>query len=252
MARIAISQIQEEAKALGWQLISTEYKNLNSELTFVCPNAHEVITTYSKWRDSHSCPICDAPQMELSNKTVPKKSGIKRTLALDQATHYTGWAVYDNKTLIKYGTYKCGDTTFISRAVQLKNWLHNMLVIWKPDQVILEDIQLQEKKEKRDWNFDDGNMVLNVDTFKILAQLQGILECLLYELKYEYAYVYPSVWRKSCKISGKYRDERKKSAQLRVQEWFDIKVTNDEADAICIGYYITQKDQRNTQLLSWE
>ena len=126
-----------------------------------------------------------------------------------------------------------------------------MINIWRPDSIILEDIQMQEKKQNRNWENDDGDSVMNTNTFKTLAQLQGVLENLLYENDIEYSFVHTAVWRKACGINGKYRDEKKKSAQLKVKEWFNITVTNDEADAICIGYYATHKRKKNETMLEW-
>ena len=42
MAKITIDQIKEEIKVDGWELLSTEYKNLSTEMMFKCPNGHQV------------------------------------------------------------------------------------------------------------------------------------------------------------------------------------------------------------------
>ena len=79
MSRISIEQIRKEAEELGWVLISNTYKNLNTEIEFVCPEGHQVITTYAIWRAQHSCPICDNPKLDLSTKVMPKKNSIELT-----------------------------------------------------------------------------------------------------------------------------------------------------------------------------
>ena len=251
MARISIEQIKNEAKELNWTLVSETYKNLDTEIEFICPQGHSVITTYGIWRAKHSCPICDNPKLELSTKTIPKKKGVTRVLALDQATHDTGWSIFDGNCVIKFGVINLGNGELDERINRLKVWLANMIVVWKPDKVILEDIQLQEKKQGRTWENDTGDHVMNVNTFKTLAQLQGVLADYLYEQKMRYEFVHTAVWREHCGITGKYRTDKKKSAQLKVLEWFDLSVTNDEADAICIGYYGSAAEKRNTQLLDW-
>lgn len=251
MARISIEQIQNEAKGLNWTLVSEVYKNLDTEIEFICPQGHNVITTYAKWRTKHSCPMCDNPKLELSTKTVPKKKGVNRILALDQATHDTGWSIFDGNTVIKFGTINLGNGDLDERINRLKVWLANMIAVWNPDKVIMEDIQLQEKKQGRTWENDTGDQVMNVNTFKTLAQLQGVLADYLYEQQMRYEFVHTAVWREKCGITGKYRTDKKKSAQLKVLEWFDLSVTNDEADAICIGYYGTAAEKKNTQLLDW-
>ena len=181
MSRISIEQIRKEAEELGWVLISNTYKNLNTEIEFVCPEGHQVITTYAIWRAQHSCPICDNPKLDLSTKVIPKKKGITRILSLDQATHDTGWAIFDGNNVIKFGVVNLGTGELDMRINKLKIWLANMVEIWKPDKVVMEDIQLQEKKQDRNWENDTGNNVMNVNTFKTLAQLQKrpILLCVL-------------------------------------------------------------------------
>ena len=251
MARISIEQIKKEAEDRNWSLVSETYKNLDTEIEFKCPEGHTVITTYAVWRAHHRCPICDNPKLELSTKVIPKKKGIKRILALDQATHVTGWAIFDGNCVIKYGIVTLEQGDLDRRINDLKIWLANMIEIWKPDKVLAEDIQLQEKKQGRTWENDTGDQVMNVNTFKTLAQLQGVLADYLYEKKIEYKFVHTATWREACGISGKYRADKKKSAQLKVKEWFGIDVTNDEADAICIGYYGAAALKKNTQLLDW-
>lgn len=250
MARITIEQVRQEAEGRGWKLISETYKNLDTEIEFICPHEHRVITTYGQWRAHHSCPICDSPTMELSKKVIPKKKNSIRILSLDQATHTTGWCIFDDKSVIKYGIVETSGE-LDNRINQLKIWLANMIEVWKPDKVILEDIQLQEKKQGRNWENDTGDNVMNVSTFKTLAQLQGVLVDYLFEKKIRYQFIHTATWRENCQISGKYRADKKKSAQLKVKEWFDIDVSNDIADAICIGYSAVTYEKKNTDLISW-
>ena len=40
MAKITIEQIKEEIAQDNWVLLSSEYKNLDTELIFECPNGH--------------------------------------------------------------------------------------------------------------------------------------------------------------------------------------------------------------------
>ena len=49
--------------------------------------------------------------------------------------------------------------------------------------------------------------------------------------------VRPSEWRKVCKIKGKCRKELKENAIKYVKNKYNIKVCDDEADAICIAEY---------------
>ena len=57
---------------------------------------------------------------------------------------------------------------------------------------------------------------LTIKTFKILAEVLGVLCELLQELDMDYTIVPPIVWKATFKIAGKGRTEEKKSAQKYV------------------------------------
>lgn len=249
MGRISIDEIRNNCQSLGWQLISDKYKNLTTQLEFICPENHTVYTTYEKFRKNPICPICARKTLDTTNlvSRTPKKKGIRRTLALDQATHTSGWAVFDNTDLIKYGKYNTENHSDIDlRINDLKHYLINMIEFWKPDLVVLEDIQLQQFGPK------SSNNVQGVTTYKGLAKLQGVLINLLIDYEIEYQIAHTGTWREACGIKGKSRSDRKKSAQLIVQDIYGVNPTQDEADAICIGIYATQKKEKNASMISWE
>lgn len=146
-------------------------------------------------------------------------------LALDQASNVTGWSVWEDKQLTGYGKVAM-EGEFVDRVNLVKNFMIDKYVeLSKKDkvEVVLEDIQLQQ----------------NVDTFKKLAQLLGVLECALAELNVTYHVVYSSEWKAYNKITGKNRTEQKRNAQQFVLTNYGHKVTQDEADAICIGKFIS-------------
>jgi hypothetical protein len=58
MAKIKIEDIQNELGADGWQVISTEYVNLDTEMTFECPEGHRVFLPWKKIRSRRECPTC--------------------------------------------------------------------------------------------------------------------------------------------------------------------------------------------------
>ena len=249
MSRISIEEIRNNCQRMNWQLISDKYKNLTTQLEFICPEGHTVYTTYEKFRKNPVCPICARKTLDTTEtiQRLPKKKGIKRTLALDQATHVSGWAIFDGEDLIKFGKYTAKDNNDIDyRIADFKNYLINMIDFWQPDLVVLEDIQLQQFGPK------SSNNVQGVTTYKGLAKLQGVIINLLIELDIEYKIAHTGTWREACGIKGKTRTDKKKSAQLIVQDIYGIKPTQDEADAICIGLYITQKKKRNASVIVWE
>lgn len=104
--------------------------------------------------------------------------------------------------------------------------------------VFIEDIQLR----------------VNVQSFKKLAQLQGVLINLFERNEYLYDFVAPTQWQNFCKARSRNAKEvkekitsldtsgKKESKMLSIQfvrEKFGIDTENDNlSDAICIGYYV--------------
>jgi hypothetical protein len=60
---------------------------------------------------------------------------------------------------------------------------------------------------------------------------------MFFENKIPYKVAHTGTWRKHNGIKGKSRADKKKSAQLLVKEIYQKEVSQDEADAICIGRY---------------
>lgn len=238
MPRITIEQIQEELAPDNWKVISTEYKNLDSELIFECSEGHRVYNTWKKIRTKRDCPICAQNQLkDIENNIIPKKNNEFRVLALDQATKVSGWAIFSNEKLIKYGTFETQLENEIQRDIQIKNWLINVIKNWGIDFVALEGVQYEER--------------FGVTTFATLARLQGILMSLLEEMEVQYTICHTATWRNFCQVKGKTRADKKKSMQLKVKEWYDITVNNDCADAIGIGHYAVNKTKK-PKIENWE
>jgi hypothetical protein len=121
--------------------VSTEYKNLESELHFLCEEEHDVYSTWKKIRTRRECPICKHNTFKKLVETVkPKVKGQKRVLALDQATHTTGWSIFDGDQLVRYGTFNTEIKDETARINAIKNWMLSMISNWSPDCVAIEGI----------------------------------------------------------------------------------------------------------------
>lgn len=239
MNKIKVEDIQNELKQYGWKLISEEYKNLDSELVFECEEGHKVYSTWKKIRNRRECLICNQNNYkEQDTKVIPKEKGIRRTLALDQSTRINGWSIYDNNKLIKYGIFTSNYNNEIERDTEIKNWLINIVNTWKPDCIGLEGIQYQQN--------------MGVTTFETLARLQGILMNTCYELNIPYIICPTNTWRHYCGVKGKSRIDKKRSMQMLVKQWFDITISDDEADAIGIGKYVSEKLNKQVEIYNWE
>ena len=216
----------------GWQLISTSYKNLNTELEMKCPEGHTQFKSYGNWRKHPICETCLAgdPYKIKKNKVPIKKIDTYRILALDAATKITGYAIYDNDILVSYGVYKADENLEATdRINEIKHWLEAALDNWKPDFVGIENIQLQSF---------GSNGKYQVEMYRVLANLQGVLVDTLFEKQIPHELVYSTEWRKYCGVGdGKGRENKKRQAQDKVELWYNQKCTQDEADAICLGKY---------------
>lgn len=205
-------------------------------MMFECPNGHQNYYTYDHWRKHRECPICKSNKYFAMNDKAPKRKGF-RILAFDQATETSGWSVFDDQELVKFGVFNSGGSNHADKVSKTKAWFASMLQMWKPDQVILEDIQLQEK---------DG--VRNVVVYKKLAHLQGVLENYCYDNGYIYKIVPPSTWREG-RVKGRSREEKKISAQIIIADRYGVKVSQDEADAIMIGEWAVADNKVNKRIV---
>jgi len=245
LAIFKIEELQKEALEHEWELISTEYHNLNSELEYLCSKKHTLYLPYKKIRNKYECPICkefsNSTEIDIINIPKIKSENITRLLALDQSTKITGYAIFDNDILIKYGIVEIKGKEASSRIIKVRKWIKLMIDTWKPDLVVLEDIQLQNEEQ-------EGTK--NVLTYKILAELLGVLEVFFTEYNIKYVLANISKWRNSENITGKRREDKKRCAQERIKKCYNIDTTDDEADAILIGRYIIES-QKEEKIIHW-
>lgn len=150
---------------------------------------------------------------------------MSKLLALDQSSRITGWAIFDNGKLVNYGKFNAevAGTNIGDRLEYIRNKVQKLVEDNKIEEVIMEDIQMQ------------GNVVNNVQTFKILAEVFGVISELLVEMKIPQSAVLASSWKSALGIKGRARAEQKQNAQKWVVDTYSVKPTQDECDAICIG-----------------
>lgn len=162
-------------------------------------------------------------------------------LALDQARS-GAWSVYEYETgnLIGYGTFSF-DTkkyTYAKAIMHIEEIVVSVIKAYDISAIFIEDIQLRA----------------NVQAFKKLAQLQGVLVNLFERNEYLYGFVAPTQWQNFCRARGRNSKEvksrilelelsgKKESKILSIQfvkNQFGIDTDNDNlADAICIGWYV--------------
>ena len=160
-----------------------------------------------------------------------------RILAFDQATQTTGWSLWVDGELTDFGKFSYEVADIHKRIHRQVEQVKYLISEHEPDKVIIEDIQMQ---------------VNNVSTFQKLAWLQGAIIETLIQLNMPFELSRPSEWRAVCnflKGQDKHRDNQKKLAQTWVREVFNQICTQDEADAICIGYAASYNADNE---LNWE
>ena len=163
-----------------------------------------------------------------------------KILAIDQARN-GAWSVFDyeTKTLEAYGVFSFNnkDYTYAKAIRAIEELVDSLIKTYDISAVFIEDIQLR----------------VNVQSFKKLAQLQGVLINLFEKNEYLYEFVAPTQWQNYCKARGRSSKEikekikalelsgKKESKILSIQfvkEKFNVDTDNDNlSDAICIGYY---------------
>ena len=154
---------------------------------------------------------------------------MRKLLALDQASRITGYAIFEDDTLITYGKIVVDDTDIGIRLTKIRNAVKRLVEDYNINEVVMEDIQLQ------------NNVQNNVQTFKLLAEVFGVIYELITEMRIPVSAVLASSWKSTLGIKGKTRPEQKRNAQVYVQETYGKKPTQDECDAICIGCHALKK-----------
>ena len=154
-------------------------------------------------------------------------------IALDMSTKSTGYAIYKHNKLVQYNYITATSNDLFNRIKVMLNAI-NKLLEQNPD---LEYVIMQQVRQEG---------FVNVKTYKALMYLQGCIQMMIHQ-KFKHLqtdFLYPSSWRKICKIKQGRGIQRKEQKQLDIQ-WvkqnFNIEVNDDEADAIGLGYaYINQ------------
>ena len=227
MGRLSTDDIRAEVEKKGYKLIdATGYTNMQSIIKVQCPHGHISSTSFADFRAaSFSCPECDKNIKFINPTSVPPKKGT-RVIGFDQATEHFGLSVWDNGELVFFNIYTfTGLVT--QRLAQIRKFVRDIVIKeWKPDYIIMEDIQYQYGA---------------VLTYKILAMLLGLLEVECFDNKVEYEVVSPNVWRKFAGTAGKTRLQEKQLSVALVKEKYNVRVSDDVAEAILIGRYGAKK-----------
>lgn len=220
---------------LEW--ISGEYNSIDSVLQIKCSRGHLTTASLDQINVANGCPECGLEKIikETENKTdtvakLPEKKG-KRLLSMDQATRVSGYGIFEDGNLIAYGVIEADTSqSMFERIKYFNQWLENTIKEAEIDAVALERVQFQ------------GNAKTLID----LARLLGSLEQTAYRVTGKQPLgVLASQWKSTCDVTGQYRKEQKKNAQLFVKNHYGINASSDAADAICIGHHAVRLSNLN-------
>ena len=151
-----------------------------------------------------------------------------KLLALDQSSKVTGYTVLEDGKIIEVNHFECTGDDLGNRLEQFRKKIIYLIEKYDIDEIVFEDIQLQDV---------NGNKETGIKTFKVLAEVFGIMHELCSEIKMPYTAVLPIKWKAHFKIAGKGRAQEKKMAQAYVEKNCNMKCTEDEADSLCIALY---------------
>lgn len=148
-------------------------------------------------------------------------------LSIDQALKMTGYSVFDNKEFVECNHFSVPpkEGELPQRLDLILLHLEEICSRYPIDRLALEDTQQQ----------------YNVETFRKLNYLEGIIEYWACFSDLKYVIMSPSHWRKvisdnyGVKFGRKRADQKKASRDFAIQQTGNNDITEDEADSYCIG-----------------
>lgn len=154
-------------------------------------------------------------------------------LSIDQSTTCSGYCIFyfDEKfkshKIVEYGRCKSKGSVD-NRISETWNFFESAMNEYQFSLILLEDVYCSTNK----------------NTFKKLSELIGGLEELSNIKGIKTKVISSSEWRKLLNVSSKTkRNDLKKLSQEYVHKTFNLKVSHDVSDSICMGYYWYLKER---------
>lgn len=158
-------------------------------------------------------------------------------LSIDSSTKKTGIAVWENGRYRKHYliNYDEKDRTKNDPLKPLCKKMDSRYVL-----MVKDILKILENYKPSIIYIEDEVVTRNMNTCRFLFRLQGLIECWCINNDCEFNTVRPTVWRKACGFSqgkNKKREQLKEQSVNYIKKMLHLTVTDDEADAICIGIY---------------
>lgn len=144
-----------------------------------------------------------------------------RMLSVDQSTTKTGYALFADGDLRAYGVIASKSKDPLERMRDMCSQIQSLIKKYKPSLLVIEKVSLHS----------------SVPTLVSLANLQGAIFQMCYEKDIAYILYAPSTWRRIIGILGGKlkREDYKKRAIAFVENSYGVTVSDDCAEAICMG-----------------
>lgn len=146
-----------------------------------------------------------------------------KLLAWDQSSKKSGWCLFEDGKYVKSGIIDKSKIVDIdTRIGEMGIAICQQTKELQPDIVVIEDIQNQS----------------SISTVVYLARLQGFILGWCYVKHIKTEIVRPSEWRKVLEFkqgAGVKRQELKEQGMNYVKDKYDVNLSEDECEAMCIA-----------------
>lgn len=155
--------------------------------------------------------------------TLKQSKNTSRTLALDQASIQTGYAIFEGINLMKWGLLECSDKDDADvRLPKMMAQIQDLVDTYRPTTIVFEGIQQQK------------NPRVNI----LLARLQGCIMEFARIRDIPFEMLQPTAWRSILDFNQGnkvVREELKAQAMKFVKDSYGLDVGEDTCESICIG-----------------
>lgn len=145
-----------------------------------------------------------------------------KIISFDQATHITGYAIYNDGELAGFGIIRSKATDPHVRMRDMFEQISALIDQETPNYVSIEGTQCQNG---------------NYKAFSTLCQMQGVLFAILFIRHIEFFVVPPMTWKAFHKIGNGKRALQKRAA-IQIVHNKGIDASEDECEAILQGEYV--------------
>lgn len=156
-----------------------------------------------------------------------------KILSLDQSTTNVGYCIFNNQEYVESNVIKVhksnekkqNEYDFVNKSFQI---IVNLINTYNPDVLVLEEVFSGKSSS----------------VLKQLATLKGMVLGYCYSIQLETCVVYPTQWKSFIRVSGGRSKEKQDVLNFFEQKYNIIINKDDESDAIGIGYYFINKNNK--------